>query len=198
MVFSCVVAVRVSSLHQHTASDLKLDRIERDRPMDVNSHIASICLKPHHSHRTITNLDVPTDIPAEESVTSRTTQIPVLMIVINDETTVIVVKAKVTLFGRVHECTQTDHGYGVGKINDPFTFYRAEINFAIVVVLVIVVSASPPTLMRAENRLSPLGIARQECDTDVVVLTGHTGHRASGWLDFKISLPQKAYASSQQ
>ena len=68
------------------------------------------------------------------------------MIVINDETTVIVVKAKVTLFGRVHECTQTDNGYGVGKINDPFTFYRAMINFALVVILVIVLFASPAHL----------------------------------------------------
>ena len=80
-------------------SDLKLDRKERDGTMDVNSHIASICLKPHHSHRTVTGLDVPTDTPAAESVTGKSAQVPCLVVVINAEAAVITIKAKVPLLG---------------------------------------------------------------------------------------------------
>jgi REP element-mobilizing transposase RayT len=53
---------------------------------------------------------------------------------------------------------------------------------------------------REENPLSPLGVERHQCNTDIFVLTVHlpAAQLASGLLDFKIPLPQEAQASSQQ
>ena len=78
--------------------------------MNVNSHVGGTFLQPHHSHRAVAGLNVPTDTPPWETVADQSTQVSVLMVVVNAEASVIAIEAKIPLLVQVHERAQTDYG----------------------------------------------------------------------------------------